>query len=313
MIRVKAGPLYHYGIYVSDDEVIQFGPNPVLRLEIPDSQLSVCATNIEEFLCGEFLEVASPERAERKKLRKPGQVVELARSRVGEKGYHILHNNCEHFANECYCGEKRSAQTDGIRALFQNMNVVDLYTAALPDGPVGEVYPPQRQEQLEQTGHEGLRKQRYYVWKLLEYGVHRSLGLKIQDLHFHRDDRGKWSCRECFFSLSHTDGVVAVAVSKKPVGVDIEALDRPVNPKLGDKILTASEKLQQTTERYLLEKWCAKESLFKMGSEPVFHPERIETDKNVAVRELSLGEEAYLCAVASADIKKLRCYENILL
>ena len=32
--------------------------------------------------------------------------VPLAKAR--EKGYNILNNNCEHFANECYFGEKKS-------------------------------------------------------------------------------------------------------------------------------------------------------------------------------------------------------------
>ena len=131
MVRAKVGPLYHYGIYVSDEEVIQFGPNPTLRLNIPDSQLSVCATDIDRFLCGAFLEVAVPERAERKKQRSPEKVVELARQRLGETGYHILHNNCEHFANECLTGQKYSSQTDGVRAMFQKMNIVDVYVRYL--------------------------------------------------------------------------------------------------------------------------------------------------------------------------------------
>ena len=32
MIRVKTGSLYHYGVYVSDDEVIQFGLAPSLTV-----------------------------------------------------------------------------------------------------------------------------------------------------------------------------------------------------------------------------------------------------------------------------------------
>ena len=41
MIRAKVGPLYHYGIYVSDSEVIQFGYSPALRAGTPDSQIRV--------------------------------------------------------------------------------------------------------------------------------------------------------------------------------------------------------------------------------------------------------------------------------
>ncbi len=316
MIRVKVGPLYHYGIYVSDDEIIQFGPNPSLRMGIPDSQLSVCTTDIDTFLCGQFLEVAvAADRVERKKMRKPRQVVEQARKRIGEKGYHILRNNCEHFANECLTGEKYSSQTDGVRAMFQNMNIVDLYVAAIPDGEVGTVIPPLRQEQIANTGHDGLRRQRYYVWKLLEYGLNRSLGLKMENIHFSRNEQGKWSCKECCFSLSHCEDAVAVAVSKKPVGVDMEWMERPISLKIGNKILTDAERQQAESiaakdiTEFLLAKWTAKESLFKAGEDSAFYPQRLETDSGVRTEFLQIGGKDYCCSVASQDAQKLRIYQ----
>ena len=39
----------------------------------------------------------------------------LARSRLGEGGYNILHNNCEHFVNECVFGIKKSEQEEEVR------------------------------------------------------------------------------------------------------------------------------------------------------------------------------------------------------
>ena len=316
MIRVKVGAVYHYGIFVSDEEIIQFGPNPSLRMGIPDSELAVCITDVDTFLCGQFLETAvAADRAERKKMRKPEQVVKLARSRIGEKGYSILYNNCEHFANECLTGEKFSSQTDGVRAMFRNMNVVDLYVAKIPEGEIGTVIPQMRQEQIENTGHEGLRRQRYFVWKLLEYGLHRSLGLKMEKLHFSRTEQGKWGCKECFFSLSHCEDVVAVAVSKKPVGVDIEWLERQISLKIGDRIFTDAERKQAETAeditQFLLEKWTAKESLFKASNETVFRAGDWETAQGVKTQLLQIGEKVYCCAVASQDVHKLRIYENI--
>ena len=40
----------------------------------------------------------------------PSGVVERARSRLGERDYRVLTNNCEHFCNWCICGRSRSAQ-----------------------------------------------------------------------------------------------------------------------------------------------------------------------------------------------------------
>ena len=41
-------------------------------------------------------------------------VVRRARSRLGERRYAILSNNCEHFCSWCQVGESRSKQVDGL-------------------------------------------------------------------------------------------------------------------------------------------------------------------------------------------------------
>lgn len=315
MIRVKVGPLYHYGIYASDEEIIQFGPNPALRVGLPDSQLAVCVTDIDDFLCGEFLEVRIPDRKERKRQFSAKKTLEIARSRIGETGYHILHNNCEHFANECITGAHISAQTEGLRRQFADLRPVEVYTAPIPDGELGQVLPALRQEQMENTTHPGLKRQRYFVWKLLEIALKRSFGYEMKDLHFSRDDGGKWTCRECFFSLSHSDGAVAVAVSRKPVGVDLECADHQTKPGLAEKILTDGERLlpREDENRFLLEMWCAKESLFKAGSDKSFQPQKISALSGVKTETVQIGEKEYVLSVAGENIQNIRFYHNIVL
>lgn len=145
----------------------------------------------------------------------------------------------------------------------------DLYIAPVPAGDMGRVFPPRRQAQMEETVNENHRRQRYFVWKLLEYGLRKSLELSMEQVSFQLDDRGRWSCRECFFSLSHSGNALAVAISSAPVGVDIEGLDRALHPSLVRKILTDAEQkdyaaLEEARQKsFLLEKWCMKESLFK--------------------------------------------------
>lgn len=121
MIRVKSGAVYHYGIYVSDAEVIQFGLAPAARPTLKDSEVEVLVTDIDTFLGGQFLEVAEFDRKEKKANRAPDEVVSTARARLGERGYHILYNNCEHFANECVSGKHYSEQVDGVREMFKGI------------------------------------------------------------------------------------------------------------------------------------------------------------------------------------------------
>lgn len=52
------------------------------------------------------------------------EIVERANSRVGEKGYNLLSNNCEHFARWCCDGEWKSKQADAlITRLFMTVSV----------------------------------------------------------------------------------------------------------------------------------------------------------------------------------------------
>ena len=112
-IRVQVQGIYHHGIYIGNDEVIQFGlPIDMLR---PKEEVKVLKSSVEEFLQGGFLEVRIFDRKERKIKNDDQKIVEIAISKLGEDGYDIVHNNCEHFANFCVFNKKESQQVDNIR------------------------------------------------------------------------------------------------------------------------------------------------------------------------------------------------------
>jgi hypothetical protein len=113
-VRVKVEFYHHYGIFVSEDSVIQFGlPDGPSR---PASEIRVLSSDVYTFLQGGNLEVGTPDRQERKKLRPASQVIAYAQSKLGQDGYNLLHNNCEHFMNECLYGEPSSDTVQGLRA-----------------------------------------------------------------------------------------------------------------------------------------------------------------------------------------------------
>ena len=111
IIRCQVGGLFHYGIFVSEEEVIQFGYNPSLR-EKDKNNIVVIATDIDTFACGQMVQVGELTFEDHKKRFTPEIVVQRARKRLGESGYNIIHNNCEHFAYECYFGIKYSSQEE---------------------------------------------------------------------------------------------------------------------------------------------------------------------------------------------------------
>ncbi|MGM9971221.1 MAG: lecithin retinol acyltransferase family protein [Anaeroplasmataceae bacterium] len=118
-IKVDRGLYSHHGIYVSDDCVIQFASLIPGRETDPESA-SICETSLEQFLKGQELLVREYTEDEALKKRSPQDIVAYAKSKLGTKGYDIINNNCEHFANECVFGEKRSEQVDNIMSLLSS-------------------------------------------------------------------------------------------------------------------------------------------------------------------------------------------------
>ena len=119
IIRVKLGSVYHYGIFVSYDEVIQFGYPPIEKYQ--DKEKVVVSTNIDTFACNQLIEVGSFTFFDHKRRFKSNITVEMARSRLGQGGYDMLENNCEHFAFECYCGRHYSSQEIEMKKKWENV------------------------------------------------------------------------------------------------------------------------------------------------------------------------------------------------
>ncbi len=73
------------------------------------------------------------------------------------------------------------------------------------------------------------------------------------------------------FSISHSKRHVFCALSRKPIGIDAEELDRQVNPNLADKILSAPERAEYDRAKdkplALLRFWVLKEAQAKCTGE----------------------------------------------
>lgn len=114
-IRVQRmnGVYAHHGIYVSDEEVIHFtgkDDDSILDWSKPE----VIQTDLAYFLKGGTLEVKEYTNEEFADLYSPEQIVTYARACLGDKGYNLIFNNCEHFANVCTLGRFRSHQVEKV-------------------------------------------------------------------------------------------------------------------------------------------------------------------------------------------------------
>lgn len=184
----------------------------------------------------------------------------------------------------------------------------DVYVERIPDDLVIEkVYPNERNEEIENSDSEKVRKERFFVWKLLEYAINKTFNLKKENLHFEKQESGKWTCKECYFSLSHSHGAVAVAVSNSLVGVGIELFEKPKEKAIESR-LTPSEKAElekidaENRWKYLITAWSKKESFFKAKGKGEFFPSKIDTKKNqIDSKIVVVGEKEYVLSI---------CFEN---
>jgi hypothetical protein len=96
----------HHGIYLGDGRVMHYAG----RIKYPRGL-------VEEISLAEF----SDGRVFRVEILQTGrfsgnEIVSRARSRLGERRYDLLKNNCEHFCNWCRSGENRSLQVEYLTA-----------------------------------------------------------------------------------------------------------------------------------------------------------------------------------------------------
>ncbi len=293
MIRVRLGSVYHYGIFVSEDEVIAFGMPPVAEYADDPERFTVCSTGIDTFSCGRIVEVGECDRSEQKLKKDPDEVIRAARARLGGTGYDLIRNNFEHFANECFFGVKKSLQEEEARKKWADRPVCDVYIAEVTDVPEAPgIACSERENEILGCRNGALKAAKYSDWMLLGHAAERSLALDISSLDFRKTAQGKWTCGSFEFSLSHAGEFVAAAVSNRPVGVDMEIVsefEEKRGKKAADGIrrrffTSGEKKLYPDDIEGFLCCWTKKEAEFKRRGKGNFHPLLIDTSRADTVR-----------------------------
>ncbi|MBR4907079.1 MAG: lecithin retinol acyltransferase family protein [Clostridia bacterium] len=280
MVRVQIGSIFHYGIYAGDDRIIAFGLPPVPQYADAPDRFLVVETDMDVFCVGRIPEIAILDRAERKKRIPPDKTVRLAKERLGTDGYHLIRNNCEHFAYECVFGEKKSEQEEAVFRMWNARPVLNVYLGEADRFTLDFPVPPEREREINACSDPAMRQARIANWALLRRAAKHCFSLDADELRFVRQKNGGWSCDRFPFSFSHADGLCCVAVSNAPVGVDLETLEgfsrRSAAEKL-DKLrkrcFSAAEQsaYPETVEGFLA-CWTRKEAIFKASKKRAFFP-----------------------------------------
>lgn len=229
---------------------------------------------------------------------------------IFDKGFFCLYNRAGKLSER--------PEKDGEKGIVMSREEISnkcrggvcVFVASIPFPVENEgIFPASREEEIAGCADGRVRRQKYFVWKLLERELAVELGLKLTELNLKRNGSGKWECGECCFSLSHCGDLVAVALSKKPVGVDIERADGVrFGGALAERIVTESERaLLNGVEEPLRGEavnvlWTKKEASFKAYGTGGFNPKQVETtDFATATKMVEWGGQGYFITVASAD------------
>ena len=95
-IYANYGGYTHHGIYCGDGKVIHYGAKGKIR------EVSLSSFAQHHHVSVQKYDHAYP----------ADRVVSRAKKRLGEKKYHLLFNNCEHFATSCKVGRSRCRQLE---------------------------------------------------------------------------------------------------------------------------------------------------------------------------------------------------------
>lgn len=164
------------------------------------------------------------------------------------------------------------------------------------------IYPQKREEEIEKCSNFDVKNQKFFAWKMLEEGC-KKLGFDFEKITFFQE-KNKWKCDDFCFSISHSGSIVAVAISSKNIGIDIEKVDYKRFEKFSEnKFLTEKEKINIKKSGEVFNRlWTVKEAIFKLGGYEGFNPSKVESSAAfVETKILSDGKENFYLSVAVED------------
>lgn len=109
----------HHGIYIGNEKVIHFSgeiSNP--------KEASIRHDSIKEFMEDSSQSEPLVVNYRGQKCYPPAEVVRRAQRRVGQDGYSLTMNNCEHFAVWCRTGKHESLQVENLESATGLLNLV---------------------------------------------------------------------------------------------------------------------------------------------------------------------------------------------
>lgn len=131
---------------------------------------------------------------------------------------------------------------------------------------------------------------------------------EIDKLEYIYNESGKPYIKDSslYFSLSHSNGIIALTVSKVEIGLDIELI-KDVKDTLSRRIMndleynTYQSLNKESKKIYFFEVWTSKEAYIKkLGTSITLNPSNISIEEDVLLKKINISSNEYMIALTNA-------------
>lgn len=163
---------------------------------------------------------------------------------------------------------------------------------------------------------EKIKKSKNTLFIKEQLGSHLLLTDVLENTYFQEIDKIEYIYNESgkpyiknsslYFSLSHSNGIIALTVSKEEIGLDIELI-KDVKDNLSIRIMndleynTYQSLNKESKKIYFFEVWTSKEAYIKkLGTSITLNPSNISIEEDVLLKKINISSNEYMIALTNA-------------
>lgn len=163
---------------------------------------------------------------------------------------------------------------------------------------------------------EKIKKSKNTLFIKEQLGSHLLLTDVLENTYFQEIDKIEYIYNESgkpyikdsnlYFSLSHSNGIIALTVSKEEIGLDIELI-KDVKDTLSRRIMndleynTYQSLNKESKKIYFFEVWTSKEAYIKkLGTSITLNPSNISIEDDVLLKKINISSNEYMIALTNA-------------
>jgi len=181
-------------------------------------------------------------------------------------------------------------------SVMKNISETFVYVAKMPRvSSAKEIFPLERKQEIDACKNMIARIEKTSVWLLLTDVLKVVYDIDIRNLSIKKNNFGKWECDNLYFSLTHSKDLIGVAVSPKPIGIDVQIIK---DAKMQSVISNENDDKDDT----IIESFSKKEALFKKEGNCMFNPKNIATNEFKGICKIITSyDNDYVLTIASDE------------